>query len=211
MTPKTRPVAIHHPSEAFRVGVMGALDPRRFHGADPAPLDAAAWTETAGPCTVVVAAREDADWALVEALSGRPLVTLVVLVTEMEASAFARALRLGADGVTHVDAPIDLLVHSIQSAVDGEVVLPAQMARSLCSPHVARDAGTALLNDRERRLLTILSEGISLSRIASDEYFSERTVRRHLQNAYLKLAVKNRAQAIRRASELGLLSQTTTE
>jgi len=40
--------------------------------------------------------------------------------------------------------------------------------------------------------------------IAAELHYSERTIRRHLQNLYLRLGVRNRAEAIARAGRMDL-------
>jgi DNA-binding NarL/FixJ family response regulator len=61
------------------------------------------------------------------------------------------------------------------------------------------------LTDQERKVLTLISKGLD-SKGASDVMFvGKRTVDFHLQNAYKKLEVKNRVQAINKATALKLI------
>lgn len=61
------------------------------------------------------------------------------------------------------------------------------------------------LSEREREVLAVLASGRTTSEAARDLFVSVGTVKSHTANIYRKLGAKNRAQAIARARELGLL------
>ncbi|MDD2554426.1 MAG: LuxR C-terminal-related transcriptional regulator [Desulfotomaculaceae bacterium] len=61
------------------------------------------------------------------------------------------------------------------------------------------------LTGREIEVLTLLEKGCTQKEIAERLYLSQNTVRRHLQNIYEKLGVKNKTLAIKKAKELNLL------
>lgn len=61
------------------------------------------------------------------------------------------------------------------------------------------------LSGRERDVLRRLARMMSTEEIAADLYVSVNTVKTHLKSAYRKLAVNRRGDAVRRASDLGLL------
>ncbi len=117
---------------------------------------------------------------------------------------YVRALAMGVAGVVYVDTPSVVTADVVRSAVQGEVVLPRQAAESMAllakrlQPITALDAG-------EVELLQQVASGKSIVGLARETYFSERTVRRHLQSLYLKLGVRNRAEAIATATRMGLL------
>lgn len=62
-----------------------------------------------------------------------------------------------------------------------------------------------ILTDREVEVLNLVTEGRSSKEVAQKLYLSKRTVDFHLARIYEKLNVSNRVQAIRRATELGLV------
>lgn len=61
------------------------------------------------------------------------------------------------------------------------------------------------LTNRESQVLILLSEGLSQKEIAAKLCLSLNTVRRHLQNAYDKLNVRNKTLAIKKAKELRII------
>ena len=62
------------------------------------------------------------------------------------------------------------------------------------------------LSDREQEILVFLANGVSNRGIANRLFVSENTVKFHLKNIYVKLAVGSRLQAINAARQLGLVT-----
>jgi LuxR family maltose regulon positive regulatory protein len=61
------------------------------------------------------------------------------------------------------------------------------------------------LTRREVEILALVIEGYSSKQVADLLFISKRTVDFHLDNVYGKLNVKNKMQALQRATRLGLL------
>jgi ATP/maltotriose-dependent transcriptional regulator MalT len=61
------------------------------------------------------------------------------------------------------------------------------------------------LSKRELEVLSILASGKTNSEAAGDLYVSVGTVKSHTGNIYRKLGARNRAEALNRARELGLI------
>jgi LuxR family maltose regulon positive regulatory protein len=61
------------------------------------------------------------------------------------------------------------------------------------------------LTTREIEVLRLIAAGLRNEEIAGRLFISLATVKRHIANAYGKLAVSNRVEAVSRARELGLL------
>jgi len=56
-----------------------------------------------------------------------------------------------------------------------------------------------VLSARELEILLLVARGLSNAQIASSLYLSEATVKRHLANAYEKMGVHSRGEALREA------------
>jgi LuxR family transcriptional regulator, maltose regulon positive regulatory protein len=61
------------------------------------------------------------------------------------------------------------------------------------------------LSEREREVLSRLSEMLSTAEIAADMYLSVNTVKTHLRSIYRKLSATHRSEAVRRAQQLQLI------
>jgi ATP/maltotriose-dependent transcriptional regulator MalT len=73
----------------------------------------------------------------------------------------------------------------------------------------ARDEGTqhsgVTLSSRERTIVLLMGHGLSNKRIARQLSIAPETVKSHAKSIFWKLTVQNRAQAVYRASTLGLI------
>jgi LuxR family transcriptional regulator, maltose regulon positive regulatory protein len=81
----------------------------------------------------------------------------------------------------------------------------ASTTRSSRSTTHRRHAIREPLSERELEVLVLLAAGKSNRQIASELFVALSTVKTHIKNIYGKLDVRNRAQAVSRAGELGLL------
>jgi DNA-binding NarL/FixJ family response regulator len=81
-------------------------------------------------------------------------------------------------------------------------------AVGLAAALARRRASTGLLSQRERQVLSLMRDGISLPGIADRLSVSEATVKTYVARLYTKLRVKNRSQALMAAVNQGLLDST---
>ncbi len=131
-------------------------------------------------------------------------VAVLVLTTYDTDEAIVRAVEAGAVGYMLKDSPTDDLVNAVRRAAAGETVLaPAISTRLAERLHtVSPDA----LTPREIGVLRKVADGNTNAEIAGLLYISEATVKTHLIHIYAKLAVSDRAAAVARAFERGILS-----
>ena len=80
------------------------------------------------------------------------------------------------------------------------------LARTTADSEVGADDS---LTAKERRVLQLLCLGLTNRELADRLFVSENTIKTHLKNVYGKLGIRNRAEAVMRAQELGL-GQTDT-
>lgn len=73
---------------------------------------------------------------------------------------------------------------------------PDDDGRALAGVGPARVSSAAGLTDREREVMDLVARGLPNQGIAERLFLSEKTVKNHINRAYAKLGVGNRAQAI---------------
>lgn len=142
-------------------------------------------------------------WIELEALAADESAMTLAILTELDVAEYARALSVGADGVVHADSSSSIIANVARAATTGEIVLPSFVARSLAATAQNRSVPTTL-TDHEQALLAQLCDGARVADLADRFSYSERTIRRQLQNLYLKVQVTSRAQAISYAVRNGI-------
>ena len=113
-----------------------------------------------------------------------------------------RALRSGALGFLLKDMPPQALLDAVRALAAGGAFLAPQVTRSLLTTFTERDperaerarSRLAVLSDRERRVLTMLSNGLSNAEIARSSEMSEGSVKAHVSRMLVKLDCGNRVQ-----------------
>ena len=142
-------------------------------------------------------------WEQLEELAADADCVVVAVVSTLDLDGYIRALSSGASGVVYLDMPSAITADVVKAAVHGEVLLPRQAAQNLALL-AKREQPRSDLNAAEMSLLRSVAAGRTIVDLARDLSYSERTVRRHLQNTYIKLGVQNRSAAIAAAARLGL-------
>jgi DNA-binding NarL/FixJ family response regulator len=138
-----------------------------------------------------------------ELITSRFPSTRVAVLTGSDDPDLARdVLERGASAFVskHVD-PKDLAA-VLRQIAEGTVLSHLPSAGESRGERSAREAG---LTEREREVLRSLAGGRSNKQIAYELHVSEQAVKYHLTNLYRKLHTANRVEALRRASELGLV------
>lgn len=132
---------------------------------------------------------------------------VVVTMFEEDDSVFA-AMRAGARGYVLKGADAEEVLTVLRAVANGEAHFGPEIARRLMgffsAPQPAPAEAFPELTAREREVLDLLARGLPNTEIAGRLYLSEKTVRNHVSNVFLKLRVADRAQAIVRAREAGL-------
>jgi two-component system, NarL family, nitrate/nitrite response regulator NarL len=133
----------------------------------------------------------------------------VLAVTALDdADAAVRAIRSGFYGYITKDTELTRFVAAIESALEGQVVMPRRLSRK--EKQSRGDYLAALiasLTTREREVLELLTEGMNGSRIAETLRISENTVRTHVQSILTKLQVHSRLEAAAFAVQHGLVEK----
>jgi DNA-binding NarL/FixJ family response regulator len=122
------------------------------------------------------------------------------------------ALRAGASGFLLKDATPAELVAAVRVVAAGEALL-APVVTSRLIAHFARQPALVStppslseLTPREREVLVWVARGESNAEIAARLVLAEQTVKTHVSRIFLKLGIRDRAQAVMVAYETGLVS-----
>lgn len=134
----------------------------------------------------------------------RPEVAVLVLTTYDTDEAIVRAVEAGAAGYMLKDSPTEDLVDAVRRAAAGETVLAPPITKRLVER--MHKASPDALTSREIDVLREVANGNTNAEIAERLHISEATVKTHLVHIYDKLAVSDRAAAVSRAYERGVLT-----
>ncbi len=133
---------------------------------------------------------------------------LILTVSEKDDDLFA-AIKAGAKGYLLKSAELDELVDAIRLLAGNEAIVSPAMANKLIEEF--QQSGSHKLEHgelslREREVLQLVAQGGSNKEIAIKLFISETTVKAHLRRILEKLHVKNRAEAVAKATAKGLFS-----
>lgn len=142
--------------------------------------------------------------------AAQPDVKIIMLTTFSDDEYLVAGLRAGAIGYLLKDMPSEQLAEAIRSAARGQSPIGPEMARKLVnlvtqSPAISRSTVVSELSDREIEVLKLIAEGLSNKEIAEKLVIAEGTAKNHVSNILSKLEARDRAQAVARAKELGLV------
>jgi DNA-binding NarL/FixJ family response regulator len=129
-------------------------------------------------------------------------VIVVLSVYEDDENIF-EALCRGASGYLVKNTPPARLIEAIKEAHEGGSPMSSHIARKVVSlfqkNFKGADDSDVHLTDREREILTGLSDGDSYGSIADTLFISVDTVRYHIRNIYQKLQVHSQSAAVSKA------------
>jgi DNA-binding NarL/FixJ family response regulator len=148
----------------------------------------------------------------VEQLSLRfPHVRIIMLTMFAHEEYLFRTIRAGARGYVLKDSPIQFVVDAIRKVMSGGSVLHPNLVQTLVDSnrHESREPENSL-SPREHEVLDAVVKGLTNKEIAKCLYISEPTVKLHISNAYRKLGVKSRSQAIMHAIRYKLVEIPST-
>jgi two-component system response regulator NreC len=115
----------------------------------------------------------------------------------------ARCLDAGAAGYVLKDSPPLQLVYAIPTVLQGQQFLSPKALTGLVRQYISQPLnfkeGYDLLSDREREILVLLAEGLSLKEIATRLDLSVKTADAHKYNSMRKLDLHDRSELIRYA------------
>jgi two-component system, NarL family, nitrate/nitrite response regulator NarL len=139
-------------------------------------------------------------WQFLPAAGQQGFTGRVLIVTAWVSDTEARRLlRQGAAGIFRKESPLSVLTESIHIVAGGGTWIDRRYAGLFDRVNVAKPSQGAKikLNDRERRVLRFVLEGLSNKEIAFKLTFSESYVKAILQRLFEKVGVETRGQLVR--------------
>ena len=116
-----------------------------------------------------------------------------------------KALAAGADGYLLKSVELQELYRAIYHAKEGKKTIDPELMDRVIEA-AAKQQPLSKLSKREVDVINTIAQGLTTSEMANALTISENTVKTHIQHIFKKLNASNRAEAIARASSLGLLS-----
>ena len=146
----------------------------------------------------------------IAAADGAPRV-LVLTTFDLDDYVY-EALRCGASGFLLKDASASELAEAVRVVAAGDALLSPGVTRRLIAefarmggPRAASRKHLDGLTDRETEVLGLVARGMSNGEIATHLVVAEQTVKTHVSRVLMKLALRDRAQAVVFAYECGLV------
>jgi two-component system nitrate/nitrite response regulator NarL len=133
---------------------------------------------------------------------------IMLTISKSEEDLFG-AIAAGADGYLLKNSEPEELRKAILAVSHGMSVLSPQVTRQVLravntDQGINPDSGLSL---REMEVLECLSQGLTTAQIATELYISENTVKTHVRHILEKLEAANRAEAVSKATQMGLIGQ----
>ncbi|GIH97108.1 response regulator [Planobispora siamensis] len=140
-----------------------------------------------------------------EILAGPAPPRIVMLTTYDTEDNLEGALRVGVSGFLLKVSPPEQLFSAIRAAAGGLAVLDPAITRRVMAGYVGTPAGPDGITRREREVLVLIGRGLSNAEISASLAISVSTVGTHINRLLAKLALRDRAEAVRYAYEHGLV------
>lgn len=131
--------------------------------------------------------------------SMNPLIKIMILTSFADQDHVIPAIEAGASGYQLKDIEPDELVHSIRKLYEGENTIHQKATNLLINQmnqkNSPADDPLTNLTQREKEVLTEIANGKSNKEIGAHLNITEKTVKTHVSNIFMKLNVSDRTQA----------------
>jgi len=137
-----------------------------------------------------------------------PCRILMLTISKNDDDLFGSILA-GADGYLLKNANPDELRKAILQIQEGMAVLAADVTRKVMVAVRADQTNLAGhgLSSREMDVLRCLAQGKTTTQISNELFISDNTVKTHVRHIMEKLEASNRAEAVSKALQMGLMGQ----
>ena len=133
-------------------------------------------------------------------------IPILMLTISQQEEDLVGAIVAGASGYLLKNAEPETLRQTIEQVHAGRSVLSPEMTGQVFGLlRSGKLSVSDLLSDRELEVLRLLAAGLTTSGVAEAMFISENTVKTHVRHIFEKLKVNNRAEAVAKATQMGLL------
>ena len=146
------------------------------------------------------------------------VATRVLVLTTFEREDYLiAALSAGASGFLLKNSRPEVLADGIRAVAGGEALLSPEVTRAVIAraltpsgasaavPAPVVPSSVATLTERESEVLALVAQGLSNEEIAQQLFVGRATVKTHVSNVLMKLALRDRVQAVSFAYRYGLV------
>ena len=138
-----------------------------------------------------------------------PTIQIIILTMYNDEDMVARCLEAGASGFVLKDVPPSQLVYAINAVSAGGKYMSPGPLKWMVERYVTQDGQAQtrydLLTNREREILKLLADGLSIKEIATRLNLSVKTVEVHKYNLMNKLDIHDRSELIKYAIQKRLI------
>ena len=140
-------------------------------------------------------------------------IKVLLLTTYADDRSVIDALRAGARGYLTKDASADEIREALERVTSGQAAIDPAVQHHVLDAIAADPSATHAghrpqypdgLTQREAQVLALIAQGLSDTEIAHKLVVSETTVKSHINHAFAKTGVRDRAYAVTYASQHGL-------
>jgi DNA-binding NarL/FixJ family response regulator len=136
-----------------------------------------------------------------------PNIKIIMLTIFDDGDNLFNSILAGATGYLLKDEKTERIIAAFEEAMEGGAPMsPVIASKSLQlirgkNPDAAQNSAEYNLTKREIEILEFIAKGETYQQIADKTFISPKTVRKHIENIYLKLQVHNKVDAVRLAME----------
>lgn len=132
---------------------------------------------------------------------------VLMLTVSQDENDLVGAIMAGASGYLLKNAEPETLRKTLLEVAAGKSVLAPEMTAQVFKVmrRIQSSRSNDLVSGRELDVLRCLARGLTTAQIASELYISENTVKTHIRHILEKMEVGNRAEAVAKALQAGMI------
>ncbi len=155
------------------------------------------------PCDILLLDLQMERWMTDDIQRLARLATVVVLTASERNTDAIGAIRMGARAVVQKRFAVETLMEAIRAAKDGLVWMPPELQAELATQWERTEND---LTSREREIVRYVAMGMRNAEVATKLAITEGTVKKHLNNIFQKLDIRDRVEVALYAMRAGLVN-----